>query len=66
MYGDSLVKDKTVSRDHLIFNMGVPILVRQHLYIETAPWQWCKISSVILSNVNLSVKMILSRKAKET
>ena len=26
------------SRDHLIFNMGVPILVRWHLYIETAPW----------------------------
>ena len=25
------------SRDHLIFNMGIPILVRRHLYIETAP-----------------------------
>ena len=25
------------SRDRLIFNMGIPILVRQHLYIETAP-----------------------------
>ena len=22
----------------LIFNMGIPILVRRHLYIETAPW----------------------------
>ena len=22
----------------LIFNMGIPILVRQHLYTETAPW----------------------------
>ena len=26
------------SWDHLIFNMGIPILVRRHLYIETAPW----------------------------
>ena len=25
------------SQDRLIFNMGIPILVRQHLYIETAP-----------------------------
>ena len=25
------------SRDRLIFNMGIPIPVRQHLYIETAP-----------------------------
>ena len=33
-YGDSHVKDKW---DHLIFNMGTPILVSQHLYIETAP-----------------------------
>ena len=29
------------SQDHLIFNMGMPILVRQHLYIEMAPrTQW--------------------------
>ena len=27
-----------LSRDSLIFNMGIPILVRKHLYIETAPW----------------------------
>ena len=26
------------SRDCLIFNMGIPILVRRHLYIETALW----------------------------
>ena len=31
--------------DRLIFNMGIPILVRRHLYIETAPkvciiWRW--------------------------
>ena len=25
------------SRDRLIFNMGIPILVRQHLYTETVP-----------------------------
>ena len=24
-------------RDHLIFNIGIPILVRRHLHIETAP-----------------------------
>ena len=38
------------SRDHLIFNMGIPILVRRHLYIERPPgghnpanissWHW--------------------------
>ena len=26
------------SWDLLIFNMGIPILVRRHLYIETSPW----------------------------
>ena len=26
------------SRDHLIFNMGIPMLVRRHLYIEMPPW----------------------------
>ena len=26
------------SWDRLIFNMWIPILVRRHLYIETAPW----------------------------
>ena len=32
------------SRDHLIFNMGIPILVRRHLYIETDP-RWSEIKS---------------------
>ena len=36
-YRDYNVKDK-MSQDCLIFNMGIPILVRQHLYIKTAPW----------------------------
>ena len=49
-YGDSHVKDKMSrdrlifnmgiirrSRDRLIFNMGIPILVRWHLYNETLP-----------------------------
>ena len=36
-YGDSMLKIRR-SRDRLIFNMGIPILVRRHLYIETAPW----------------------------
>ena len=26
------------SRDGLIFNMGIPVLVRRHLYIETTHW----------------------------
>ena len=26
------------SRDRLFFNMGIPILVRRHRYIETDPW----------------------------
>ena len=28
------------SRDRLIFNMGIPILVRRHLNIETVPRLW--------------------------
>ena len=29
------------SHDRFIFNMGIPILVRRHFHIETAPWlQW--------------------------
>ena len=35
-YGDSYVKIRW-SWDHLIFNMGIPILVRRHLYIDMAP-----------------------------
>ena len=35
-YGDSMLKIRQ-SQDHLIFNMGIPILVRRHLYIEMAP-----------------------------
>ena len=26
------------SRDRLIFNMGIPILLRRYPYIETGPW----------------------------
>ena len=36
-YRDSHVKDKR-SCDRLIFNMGIPIPVRDGLYIETGPW----------------------------
>ena len=35
-YGDSHVNDKTVARPSYL-NMGIPILVRLHLYSETAP-----------------------------
>ena len=39
-YGDFHVTDKTVVRqsDSPIFNMGIPILVRRYLCIETGPW----------------------------
>ena len=36
-YGIPMLKIRRL-RDRLIFNMGIPILVGQHLYIETAPW----------------------------
>ena len=39
------------SRDRLIFNMRIPILVRRHLYIETAPWVVCK--SIISQSLNV-------------
>ena len=29
-----------LSWDRLIFNMGIPILVRRHLYMETDPWSF--------------------------
>ena len=35
-YGISMLKIRR-SRDRLIFNTGVPILVRRYIYIETAP-----------------------------
>ena len=38
MYGDSHVKDKTVGETVLSLTWEIPILVRRHLYIETAPW----------------------------
>ena len=37
------------SWDGLIFNMGISILVRRHLYIETAPWALFQYSRVPLS-----------------
>ena len=46
-YGDSHVKIRR-SRDRLIFNMGISILVRRHLYIETALW-WPWTSGTISS-----------------
>ena len=36
-YGIPVLKIRR-SRDHLICNMKIPIVVRRHLYIETAPW----------------------------
>ena len=47
------------SQDRLIFNMGIPILVRLHLYIETAPRQsWNSvIGTPILIRQHLCVEM---------
>ena len=39
-YGDSMLKIRQ-SWDRLIFNMGISILVRQPLYIDTAPQSLC-------------------------
>ena len=36
-YGIPMLKIRR-SWDRLFFNMGIPILVRRHLYIEMAPW----------------------------
>ena len=41
-YEDSHVKDKTVARPSYLY-MGIPILVRQHLYIEMPPGPWFNI-----------------------
>ena len=35
-------------RDCLIFNMGIPILVRRHFYTETAPWSVVMILPIAL------------------
>ena len=34
------------SRDRLIFNMGIPIPVKDGLYIETGPW-WRRTDSLV-------------------
>ena len=38
-YRDSHVKDKIRSWDCLTLKMGIPVLVRRHLNIATAPWR---------------------------
>ena len=53
-YGDSHVKDK--SQDRLIFNMGIPILVRRHFYIETAPWALSQYEYGIFGHEDSSIK----------
>ena len=46
------------SRDRLIFNMGIPTLVRRHLYIETAPWfQWVTSSKPFHLDINVMICM---------
>ena len=38
------------SRDRLIFNMGISILIRRHLYVETAPQVWINFAVGLLWN----------------
>ena len=40
------------SRDCLIFNMGIPILARRHLYIETVPEGPFQYKDVIIQYAN--------------
>ena len=46
-YGIPILKIRR-SRDRLIFNMGIPIQVSWHLYIDTAPW--VRLQNVIIVN----------------
>ena len=42
------------SEGRLIFNLGMPVLVRRHLYIETAPW-WhidASLNQIIINSSN--------------
>ena len=57
--GISMLKIRR-SHDRLSLNMGIPILVRQHLYIETAPmWFVCK-WRVIPEAITLTGNLFLS------
>ena len=49
------------SRDRPIFNMGIPILVRGHLYIETAPRAVCTSTEKIQSNCWVLHEVIYSK-----
>ena len=42
-------------QDCLIFNMGIPILVRWHLYIEMAPWYCVLNNEHIVDKLNSSL-----------
>ena len=63
-YGDSHVKDKTGARQVLSLNMGIPILLRRHLYIKMSSQQYrdthvqCHLSGSC--GGNLPVKSIAS------
>ena len=41
------------SRDRLIFNMRIPILVRRHLYIETALWSVFRLKATLFKTMIL-------------
>ena len=45
------------SRDRLIFNIGIPILVWRHYYIETAPWRMSLGSSNIWAKEHIGALM---------
>ena len=47
------------SWDRLIFHMGIPILVRQHLYIETAHWFSIKIQFYVYRKSHFRDKTVV-------
>ena len=51
-YDVSIIKIRR-SYDRLIFIIGIPILIRQHLYIETCPWY----TSYLLQSCRLRQEM---------
>ena len=62
-YGDPMLKIMR-SRDRLIFNMGIPLLVKRHFYIETAPsYSYCtsfaKYAKIFLFGFSNSVFILM-------
>ena len=48
----------TRSWDRLIFNMGIPTLVRRHIYIETVPWPPSQYKDGLFTEVRIPITKI--------